>query len=90
MAALGEEARKVGFTLVDNLRIKGIKAEFDHVGRSFKAQFKYANKLGTRFVAVLGDEELDRGAVKLKDMNTGEEEYVNIPALANTVKGRLD
>ncbi len=90
IATMGEEARKVGFTLVNNLRVKGVKAEFDHVGRSFKAQFKYANKLGARFVAVLGDDELDRGAVKLKDMNTSEEEYVNIPALAKTIKERLD
>ena len=64
MAAMGEEARKVGFTLTAKLRGSGIKTEFDHVGKSFKAQFKYANKIDARFVAILGDEELGTGRGK--------------------------
>lgn len=86
VAAMGEEARKVGFTLTAKLRSSGIKTEFDHVGKSFKAQFKYANKIGARFVAILGDEELERGEVKLKDMETGDEGYVPIAALGNRVQ----
>ena len=86
VAAMGEEARKVGFTLTAKLRGSGIKTEFDHVGKSFKAQFKYANKIGARFVAILGDEELERGEVKLKDMETGDEGYVPIAALGNRVQ----
>ena len=81
-----EEARKVGFTLTAKLRGSGIKTEFDHVGKSFKAQFKYANKIDARFVAILGDEELERGEVKLKDMETGDEGYVPIAALGNRVQ----
>ena len=86
VAAMGEEARKVGFTLTAKLRGSGIKTEFDHVGKSFKAQFKYANKIDARFVAILGDEELERGEVKLKDMETGDEGYVPIAALGNRVQ----
>lgn len=86
VAAMGEEARRVGFTLTAKLRGSGIKTEFDHVGKSFKAQFKYANKIGARFVAILGDEELERGEVKLKDMETGDEGYVPIAALGNRVQ----
>ena len=67
-------------------KLSGIKTEFDHVGKSFKARFKYANKIDARFVAILGDEELERGEVKLKDMETGDEGYVPIAALGNRVQ----
>lgn len=86
IAAMGEEARQTGFTLAYRLREQGIKTEYDHVGRSFKAQFKYANKLGARFVAILGEDELERGEVKLKDMDTGDEGYVSIPSLTGRIK----
>ncbi len=62
------------------------KTEFDHVARASKAQFKYANKIDARFVAILGDEELERGEVKLKDMETGDRGYVPIAALGNRVQ----
>ncbi len=73
VAAMGDAARKAGFKLVQRLRENGVKAEFDHVGRSFKAQFKYADKLKTRVVAVLGEDELKKGVVKLKRMEDGVE-----------------
>ncbi|MCE5235724.1 MAG: histidine--tRNA ligase [Eubacteriales bacterium] len=73
VATMGEAARARGFQLVQYLRGLGVKAEFDHVGRSFKAQFKYADKLRARAVAVLGEDELNKGVVKLKRMDTGAE-----------------
>ena len=41
-------------------------AECDLVGRSFKAQFKYADKLGSRFVVIAGDDELASGVWKIQ------------------------
>ena len=86
IAALGDEARAAGFALADELRGQGVITEFDHVGRSFKAQFKYADKLGTRYVAILGEDELAKGCAKLKDMATGEEQMLPLPALASVLK----
>lgn len=54
------------------LRKEGIKTEFDLMGRGLKAQMKYADKCGARYAAVIGDDELDRGEVTLKNMATGE------------------
>ncbi|MPN31409.1 Histidine--tRNA ligase [bioreactor metagenome] len=71
---------------MDGLRAQGIRAEFDHVGRSFKAQFKYADKLGARKVAILGDDELSKGCVKLKDMASGEERLLPLEELAGALK----
>ena len=81
-AANGDAPRMKAFALVQKLREAGVSAEFDHMERSFKAQFKYANKLGAKFTVALGDEELERGAVKVKCMADGEETEVELDRLA--------
>lgn len=68
----GEEAYKKGFVLANELRNKGVKVEINHMGRSFKAEMKYANKIGARFTTVLGDDELESKIIKLKRMADGE------------------
>ena len=70
--------RLAAFKLVQALRKAGLKADMDHVGRSLKAQFKYANKLNAAVTATLGDEEVAQGVVKLRDMQTREEKTVRL------------
>lgn len=86
VAALGEEARARGLRLTAELRQAGVSAEFDHAGRSFKAQFKYADKLGARRVAILGEDELRRGVVKLKDMAGGGERELPLREAAGIIR----
>jgi histidyl-tRNA synthetase len=81
-AAMGEEPRRKAFALVQELRRRGVAAEFDHMERSFKAQFKYANKINAGFAVALGDEELERGMVRVKCMGDGTEQEVEISRLA--------
>lgn len=84
-ATMGEVARAEGFRLAMELRKLGIAAESDLVGRSFKAQFKYADKLSCRFVVIAGDDEVKSGVWKIRDMNNSTEKAVSkdklIPAL---------
>ena len=47
------------------------------MGRSVKAQMKYANKIGAKYTMVLGDSELEGGTAKLKDMESGEEKEIH-------------
>lgn len=58
------------------LRDKGITTEVDLLDRSFKAQFKYANKINAKYVFVLGEEELVNNIMTVKNMETGEEKKV--------------
>lgn len=58
------------------LRDNGITCEVDLLDRSFKAQFKYANKIGAKYVFVLGEEELGNNTITVKDMEKGEEKKV--------------
>ena len=81
-AANGDAPRMKAFALSQKLREAGISAEFDHMERSFKAQFKYANKLGAKYTVAIGDEELNKGAVKVKCMADGTETEVDISKLA--------
>ena len=53
------------------LRAQGISAETDLMGRSVKAQMKYADKLGADYVALIGENELLSGTVNLKYMLNG-------------------
>ena len=85
-ATIGEEAREKAFELILQLRRNGIVSDMDHAGRSLKAQFKYADKLGARYVGTLGEEELAAGEITLKEMETGKEEKVPFDQIGNTVK----
>jgi histidyl-tRNA synthetase len=76
IAAMGEEAKSEAFKLTMELRKQGIAAECDLVGRSFKAQFKYAGKLESRFVVIIGDDEVRTGIWKIKDMVNSTERSV--------------
>ncbi|MBE6854093.1 MAG: histidine--tRNA ligase [Ruminococcus sp.] len=58
--------------IAQSLRAEGFRVEYDLIGRSFKAQMKYADKLGAGFLLVLGENELSTGEIKLKNMATGE------------------
>ena len=68
--------RRAAFLLVQELRKKGISADFDHAARSVKAQFKYAGKVGARFVVAIGSNELESGMYTIKDMAASASESV--------------
>ena len=78
--------RQHAFSLVQQLRRAGIRADMDHCGRSLKAQFKYANKTGAPFTAVIGDEEAANGTVKIKRMADGEEKTVSVAEACDAVR----
>ncbi|MFR5048871.1 MAG: histidine--tRNA ligase [Faecalispora sporosphaeroides] len=72
VAAIGEAAQKRAFGLTRRMRECSVFAQFDSCGRSLKAQMKYADKIGAKYTLVLGDDELQSGRGKLKNMETGE------------------
>ncbi|GAP00240.1 histidine--tRNA ligase [Fructobacillus ficulneus] len=63
------------------MRDLGYSADLDFAGRSVKAQFKAANRRQARFVITLGDEEVQTGQVKVKDMQTGNQADLNLGQL---------
>lgn len=80
IAEIGQDAHQAAFLLAAQLRSCGLKVETDLIGRSVKAQFKYADKIGARYVLTIGDEELREQIAKLKRMNDGEQWMVALNA----------
>ena len=76
VVTMGDGARIEGVKLVEELRAAGLKSDLDHAARSMKAQFKYANKVGVKKVVVIAGDELEKGVVKLRDMENSTEEEV--------------
>lgn len=74
--SLGEAALRENFILLSSLRRKGIRAEIDYNRRSLKSQMRSADKFGARWALIRGEDELARGAARLKDLETGKEEDV--------------
>ena len=73
-APLGENAKSLCASLTYALRRKGISAETDIMDRSVKAQMKYADKIGAKYVVVIGDDEIANGVVNVKNMSDGSTE----------------
>ena len=71
IASMGEKAFEKAFALCVALRAAGVSCELDHMGKSVKAQFKYADKIGARFVLTIGENELENGKGGLKRMSDG-------------------
>ena len=86
VANIGENADLFAQKLVNDLRHKGISAEKDLMARSLKAQMKYADKLGTQYTIVLGDDEISSGIVNVKNMLNGEQTEVKIDDLSEFLK----
>ena len=64
--------------IADILRKQNKKVDIEMSGRKIKKSFEYANKENIPFVIVIGDDELERGKVTLKDMKTGEQKEIDI------------
>ena len=75
---LAPEARVPAMRLAGALRAEGVSCDLDFGGRGAKGQFKQADRSGAAFAAILGEDELSRGTIKVRDMASGEEREVEI------------
>ncbi|MCM1441527.1 MAG: histidine--tRNA ligase, partial [Roseburia sp.] len=88
LAGMDEPSREKAYLLAEELRKEGIFCEYDLMGRSLKAQFKYADKSGARFVAVIGEREIQEGKAEVKDMKNSSSERIEFAKLAEYCKGK--
>ena len=69
-------------------RSRALSCVTDLCGRSLKAQMKYACKIGSRYAAILGDDELDRGVAALRDLAKSEQAEVPLDKLYEYITER--
>ncbi|GKX29397.1 histidine--tRNA ligase [Vallitalea longa] len=86
---VGENAKKTTFALVNELRKNDIYAETDLMNRSVKAQMKYANKIGSKYSTIIGDNELEENSVIIKNMETREQTNLTIKEIVKFMKQNL-
>jgi histidyl-tRNA synthetase len=75
---MGEKASFQALKLAFELRKRGVKSDCDHMGRSVRAQMKYANKIGAKYSLILGEDELEKKVARLKNMEDGSTTDINI------------
>ncbi len=90
--SMGENARSRSFQIAEQLRtgIKGLRLMMNCGDGAFKKQFKKADKSGARYALVLGDDELEKGMIAVKDLrNDGSQQEVAIGDLPGFLSSAL-
>jgi len=88
LIAADEVALPSLLSLGSNLHEAGIVAENYLETKKLAKQFDYADKLGIPYVIVMGEQELSKKVVQLKDMKTGQSETMDIQAVASNLTQR--
>lgn len=89
LVTIGDQSRGKAPSLLHMLRSAGLSADKDYLEKKVKAQFKSADRLNAKFVAVLGDEELENGVINVKDLASGEQKEVALDEFVRYVKERI-
>lgn len=89
IASLGERASLEANRIATELRRCGITAECDVMGRSLKAQMKYADKLGAHFTLILGDTEIDTGRAVIKNMTDSSQSEIQLSEAASFIRDNI-
>lgn len=83
---LGEEAAFECFKLICGMRGRGLKAEMDFSGKKLKNALRYADAAKIRYVAVIGDQELQTGKIELKEMATSTTRTLSLDKLVDALQ----
>ena len=91
VAAFSESADKAVVSFSSSLRKIGIGVEIDVMGRNVRKNIEYADKKGIKFFAVIGEDEIKAGKLKVKELGTGVEKEFGIAETAEIaafIKGK--
>ena len=89
IVTIGDEAKTKSFKLLKDLRYNHISSENDHLDRSVKAQFKYSDKINSKFTIVIGEDELANDTATLKNMTTSEQTTIKLSDIVKELQHRL-
>jgi len=78
-----EKNKDTAFRLLQKIRNTGLSADMDYSGGSLKSQMRIANKIGARYTVIVGEEELSKNMVILRNMQTKEQKEVKIDNIIN-------
>nr|MBP7216915.1 histidine--tRNA ligase [Candidatus Omnitrophota bacterium] len=84
--SLGDEAKEFSVVLLSQLRKAAIACDTDYEKKSLKAAMRKANDVQARFVVIIGDDELQKKVVTVKDMRSSTQEEVALSSIVDYLK----
>jgi histidyl-tRNA synthetase len=85
LIALGDGAARRALTLAKELRAAGLTVELLSPERRMRALLQRADKLGARFAVIVGEDELKRRVVQLRDLKKSEQQEVPLADVAAAI-----
>jgi histidyl-tRNA synthetase len=89
VAAFGENGTKLGLILLDELRRVGLSAHCDYRAITLKAHLRQADRSKCRYAILLGDDEVARGSVILRNLESKVQEELPLSGLSSLLKTRI-
>lgn len=89
IATLGETAQKKGFQIAAELRKSGIACEMGYEEKSLKAQLRQASGSGCTYAAILGEDELKKNKIILRDMAASQQNEIDLDKFFEVVTSKL-
>lgn len=86
---MGNDAENAAVAMMHKLRKNGIQVDKDYQGRKMKAQFKAADRLQAKYAIIIGEDELDKQVVHIREMATGEQFEAAINDVLSILTERL-
>ena len=78
IAALGDRAARESMAIADRLRGKGFWVELGDVENSLKSQMRRADRLSSKYVFIIGEDELNSGRLKWKKLSDSSQGEVSL------------
>ena len=89
MAQIGDQAKIKAMQLFDKLRAEKIKVAESFTKDSLKNQLELANRVGARYVLIIGQKEVVDGTILIRDMESGVQEVVDLNKTISEIKKKL-
>lgn len=87
---MDEESKKLGIKITNILRMNGFSSEIDGMSRNIKGNFKQADRLGAKYVIIIGEEEVKSNILTIKNNNTKEEYKMNLEELIDFLDENIE
>ena len=89
VAAFGQQGVAAGTRVLDELRGLGLRADTDYRASTLKAHLRQADRLGAEYVVIIGDDEVTKGGLLVRNMRTKEQEELPLLTAARSLSSRL-
>lgn len=89
IVTLGDDAKRPGFKLLNELRKSGIRSDMDYMDRKMKGQMKSADRLNAEVVVVIGEDEVAEDVAMVRNMSDGTQEKIATSELVEKITSSL-